>query len=63
MSDSRKKVVYICEGRLYMEDILVCGPSSRIAKGSGMMPGGVSKGLERMRKQLRIYLTERGFEV
>lgn len=34
---------------------------SQIAKGCGVMQGTVSKTLERIRKQLRIYLTERGF--
>lgn len=34
---------------------------SDIAKDYGMLPGTVSKGLERIRKQLKAYLTERGF--
>lgn len=36
---------------------------SEIAKDYGMTRGAVSKALERTRKQLRIYLTERGFEI
>lgn len=35
----------------------------RIARDRGMAPGAVSKTLERIRKQLRGYLTERGFEL
>lgn len=36
---------------------------SEIAKDYGMLPGSVSKILERTRKQLKAYLTERGFEL
>ena len=36
---------------------------SEIAKDYGMLPGSVSKILERTRKQLKVYLTERGFEL
>lgn len=36
---------------------------SAIAKDGGMLPGTVSKRLARMRKQLKAYLTERGFEL
>lgn len=36
---------------------------SEIAKDYGMLPGSVSKMLERTRKQLKAYLTERGFEL
>lgn len=36
---------------------------SEIAKDYGMLPGSVSKMLERTRKQLKVYLTERGFEL
>lgn len=36
---------------------------SEIAKAYGMMPANVSKILERTRKQLKTYLTERGFEL
>lgn len=36
---------------------------SRIAGDYGMLPGTVSKALERIRKQLKAYLTERGFEL
>ena len=36
---------------------------SEIAKAYGMMPASVSKTLERTRKQLKTYLTERGFEL
>lgn len=38
-------------------------PVSAIAKDCGMQPGTVSKTLERTRKQLKSYLTERGFEI
>ena len=38
-------------------------PVSEIAKECGMRQGAVSKTLERTRKQLKTYLTERGFEV
>lgn len=34
---------------------------SEIARDCGMMPGSVSKALERTRKQLKAYLAERGF--
>lgn len=36
---------------------------SNIASDYGMLPGTVSKTLERTRKQLKAYLTERGFEL
>ncbi len=38
-------------------------PVSKIAKDCGMLQGSVSKALERTRKQLKAYLTERGFEL
>jgi len=38
-------------------------PVSKIAADDGLTQGGVSKALERMRKQLKAYLTERGFEL
>lgn len=38
-------------------------PISDIAKDYGMLQGTVSKNLERTRKQLKAYLTERGFEL
>ena len=38
-------------------------PVSKIAEDHGMRAGNVSKILERTRKQLKAYLTERGFEV
>lgn len=38
-------------------------PVSDIAGDHGMLQGTVSKALERMRKQLKAYLTERGFEL
>lgn len=38
-------------------------PVSEIAKDYKMLPGSVSKTLERTRKQLKAYLKERGFEV
>ena len=36
---------------------------SEIANDNGMLQGTVSKMLERIRKQLRVYLTERGFDL
>lgn len=36
---------------------------SAIAEDCGVLPGTVSKTLERTRKQLKSYLTERGFEI
>jgi len=36
---------------------------SKIAADYGMLQGSVSKTLERTRKQLKLYLTERGFEL
>lgn len=36
---------------------------SKIATDYGMLQGTVSKALERIRKQLKVYLTERGFEL
>lgn len=36
---------------------------SEIAKDCGMLQGSVSKTLERTRKQLKTYLTERGFDL
>lgn len=36
---------------------------AEIAKDNGMLQGTVSKTLERTRKQLKVYLTERGFEL
>ncbi len=36
---------------------------TKIANDNGMLQGSVSKALERMRKQLKVYLTERGFEL
>lgn len=36
---------------------------SEIAKDCGMLPGNVSKILERTRKQLKVYLVERGFDL
>lgn len=38
-------------------------PVSKIAADYGMLQGSVSKILERTRKQLKTYLTERGFEL
>lgn len=38
-------------------------PVSKIAADYGMTQGSVSKALERTRKQLKSYLTERGFEL
>ena len=36
---------------------------SDIAHAYGMLPGTASKALERMRKQLKMYLTKRGFDL
>lgn len=38
-------------------------PVSEIAKDYGMLQGSISKTLERTRKQLKMYLMERGFEL
>lgn len=38
-------------------------PVAEIAKDNGMLQGTVSKTLERTRKQLKAYLTERGFQI
>lgn len=51
----RKRKIFVC--RYWYAD-----PISEIARVHGMGPGNVSKTLERVRKQLKIYLTERGFE-
>ena len=51
-----KRKIFVC--RYWYAD-----PVSEIAGVYGMGAGNVSKMLERVRKQLRNYLTERGFEV
>lgn len=53
---SRKRTLFV--RRYWYADSV-----SNIAKDAGMLQGTVSKTLERMRKQLKIYLTERGFEL
>lgn len=49
--------------RIFVRRYWYAEPVSEIAKNSGMMPGTVSKILERTRKQLRKFLAERGFEI
>lgn len=52
----KKRNIFVC--RYWYAD-----PVSQIAKDCGMLQGSVSKTLERTRKQLKAYLTERGFEI
>ena len=49
--------------RLFVRRYWYADSVTEIAKDSGMLQGTVSKTLERTRKQLKVYLTERGFEV
>lgn len=51
-----KRNIFVC--RYWYAD-----PVSDIAKNYGILPGTVSKTLERTRKQLKIFLTERGFDL
>ncbi|NCE65313.1 sigma-70 family RNA polymerase sigma factor [Pseudoflavonifractor sp. 524-17] len=51
-----KRGVFVC--RYWYADSV-----SEIANNYGMLQGTVSKTLERTRKQLKVYLTERGFEL
>lgn len=51
-----KRKIFVC--RYWYTD-----PVSDIAKKYGILPGSVSKTLERTRKQLKIFLTERGFDL
>ncbi|MCI8593641.1 MAG: sigma-70 family RNA polymerase sigma factor [Oscillospiraceae bacterium] len=48
---------------LFVRRYWYADPVAEIAKDCRMLPGTVSKTLERTRKQLKAYLTERGFEV
>ena len=49
--------------KIFVRRYWYADPVSEIAGVYGMGSGNVSKTLERMRKQLRNYLTERGFEL
>ena len=49
--------------RIFVRRYWYADSIAEIAKDSGMMQGTVSKALERTRKQLKAYLTERGFEI
>lgn len=49
--------------RIFVRRYWYADPIADIAEDSGMKQGTVSKTLERTRKQLRVYLTERGFEI
>jgi len=49
--------------RLFVRRYWYADAVTKIAADCGMSQGGVSKALERMRKQLKAYLTERGFEL
>lgn len=49
--------------RLFVRRYWYADSVAEIAKDAGMLEGTVSKALERTRKQLRAYLTERGFEL
>ena len=51
-----KRNIFVC--RYWYSDSV-----SKIAKDYGMLQGSVSKMLERTRKQLKVYLAERGFEL
>ena len=51
-----KRNIFVC--RYWYSDSV-----SQIAKDYGMLQGSVSKMLERTRKQLKVYLAERGFEL
>ena len=51
-----KRSIFVC--RYWYSDSV-----SKIAKDYGMLQGSVSKMLERTRKQLKVYLAERGFEL
>lgn len=51
---AEKRKLFVC--RYWYAD-----PVARIAADCGKQPGSVSKTLERTRKQLKAYLTERGF--
>lgn len=53
---TKKRSIFVC--RYWYADSV-----SEIAKDYGMLPGTVLKTLERTRKQLKEYLTERGFEL
>lgn len=46
---------------LFVRRYWYADPISEIARAHGMRQGNVAKILERLRKQLKIYLTERGF--
>jgi len=48
---------------LFVRRYWYADPVSKIAADYGMLQGSVSKILERTRKQLKAYLTERGFEL
>lgn len=48
---------------LFVRRYWYADPVSEIAKDHGMLPGTVSKILERTRKRLKLYLTERGFDL
>ena len=52
----KKRNIFVC--RYWYADSV-----SKIAKDYGMLQGSVSKVLERTRKQLKVYLAERGFEL
>ncbi len=49
--------------RIFVRRYWYADSVAEIAKDSGMPEGTVSKALERTRKRLKVYLTERGFEI
>lgn len=49
--------------KLFVRRYWYADPVSDLADDYGMTRGAVSKALERMRKQLKAYLTERGFDL
>lgn len=53
---ARKRNIFV--RRYWYADSVSC-----ISRDYGMLPGTVSKTLERIRKQLKVYLTERGFDL
>ena len=49
--------------QLFVRRYWYADPIAEIANDRGMQEGTVSKTLERTRKQLKVYLIERGFEI
>ena len=49
--------------RIFVRRYWYADSIAEIAKDCGMLEGTVSKALERTRKRLKVYLTERGFDI